>query len=241
MEWGETTLYRVLNEALRSENRQELKIWFKYIKLFDSGLNKLPVAKEVIWRGVPIDIGKNYSENQTITWWSVNSCSSSVNVIKDFLRTEQHSTLFLIEALNGVKISGYTEYENENEVILRIGTQFRVKSNALDHPNGSHVVHLIETDQQPTPTPTPKPQPPIPKPTNENQTKSVRQQIIDLLILNENEKQDEILNDLFTNGVQSLTKYQDDLFPDIYDEFIVKESVQLTECLKSYYEQQWRV
>jgi hypothetical protein len=27
-----------------------------------------------------------------------------------------------------------------------MGTQFRVKSNALDHPNGSHVVHLIEMD-----------------------------------------------------------------------------------------------
>ncbi|CAF5148353.1 unnamed protein product, partial [Rotaria sp. Silwood1] len=25
MEWGDTTLYRVLNRALRSENRQEVK------------------------------------------------------------------------------------------------------------------------------------------------------------------------------------------------------------------------
>ena len=41
----------------------------------------------------------------------------TVNVIKDFLRLEKNSTLFLIEAINGVKISGYTEYENENEAI----------------------------------------------------------------------------------------------------------------------------
>ncbi|CAF1278832.1 unnamed protein product [Rotaria sordida] len=83
MEWGDTTLYRVLNKALRSENRQALKIWFPYLKLF---------------------------------------------------------------AVSGKKISGYTEYESENEVILRMGSQFRVKSDPLEQSNGSHLVHLIEID-----------------------------------------------------------------------------------------------
>jgi hypothetical protein len=146
MEWGDTTLYRVLNQALRSENREALKIWFSYLKLFDTALDKLPTVKEVIWRGVPLDIGKNFTKTQMITWWSVNSCSSSVNVIKNFLGNNKTSTLFLIEAVNGKKVSDYTEYESEDEVILRMGTQFRVKSNALDHPNGSLVVHLIEID-----------------------------------------------------------------------------------------------
>ncbi|CAF1109334.1 unnamed protein product [Adineta steineri] len=123
MEWGETTLYRVLNIALRSENRQALKIWFAYLKLFDSALDKLPTVKEILWRGVPLDIGKNFTKNELMTWWSINSSSSSVDVIKDFL-----------------------EYENEDEIILRMGTQFRVKSNALEQSNGSHIVHLVEID-----------------------------------------------------------------------------------------------
>ena len=93
-----------------------------------------------------LTLDKDFTKNQLFTWWSVNSCSSSVNVIKNFLGNDQSSTLFLIEAINGKKVSGYTEYENEDEVILRMGTQFRVKSDALDHPNGSHVVHLIEID-----------------------------------------------------------------------------------------------
>jgi len=144
MEWGDTTLYRVLNQALRSEDRKALKIWFPYLKLFDTALDKLPIVKEVIWRGVPLDTGKNFIKDQIFTWWSINSCSLSVNIIKDFLGNDKNSTLFLIEAINGRKVSGYTEFETEDEVILRMGTQFRVKSNALDHPNGSHVVHLIE-------------------------------------------------------------------------------------------------
>ncbi|CAF5024153.1 unnamed protein product, partial [Rotaria magnacalcarata] len=77
MEWGDTTLYRVLNKALRSENRQALRIWFPYMKLFDTALDKLPTVKEAVWRGVPNDIGKNFAKNQIVTWWSVNSCSSS--------------------------------------------------------------------------------------------------------------------------------------------------------------------
>jgi hypothetical protein len=146
MEWGETTLYRVLNKALRSENRQSLKIWFSYLKLFDTALNKLPTIKEILWRGVPLDIGKNFTKNQIVTWWSINSCSSSVEIIRNFLSDDKRSTLFLIEAKNGKQISGYTEYENEDEVILTLGTQLRVKNNALDYPGGLHVVHLVEID-----------------------------------------------------------------------------------------------
>src|SRR5277367_3443019 len=144
MEWGDTTLYRVLNKALRSENRQLLKIWFPYLKLFDTALEKLPTVKEVLWRGVSLDIGKKFTKNQLVTWWSINSCSSSVNVIKSFIGNEKNSTLFLIEAINGKKISGYTEYENENEIILKMGTQFRVKCDPLVQSNGSYIVHLIE-------------------------------------------------------------------------------------------------
>jgi hypothetical protein len=97
-----------------------------------------------LWRGVSLDIGKKFTENQLVTWWSINSCSSSVNVIKSFIGDEKNSTLFLIEAINGKRISGYTEFENENEIILKMGTQFRVKCDPLTQSNGSHIVHLIE-------------------------------------------------------------------------------------------------
>jgi hypothetical protein len=149
MEWGDDSLYRVLNQALRSENRQALKIWFAYLKLMDTALDKLPTVKECVWRGVSLNIGDSFTKNQIVTWWSVNSCSASIDVIKNFLGNSKKSTLFLIEAVNGKKVSGYTEYEKEDEVVLRPGTQLRVKSNALDSPYGSHVVHLIEIDDDP--------------------------------------------------------------------------------------------
>ena len=54
--------------------------------------------------------------------------------------------MFLIEASNGKKISGYTDREEENEIILKFGTDFRVKDNVLEHPKGSFHVHLVEID-----------------------------------------------------------------------------------------------
>ncbi|CAF3100694.1 unnamed protein product [Rotaria sp. Silwood2] len=148
MEWGDTSLYSVLNKALRSENRQALKIWFPYLKLFHIALDKLPTVKGAVWRGVPLDIGQNFIKNQTVTWWSINSCSSSVKVIENFIGNGENATLFLIEAIHGKKFSGYTEHENEDEIILPIGSQFRVNSDVLTQSNGSHIVHLIEIDDE---------------------------------------------------------------------------------------------
>ncbi|CAF1429400.1 unnamed protein product [Adineta ricciae] len=144
MDWKTDNLYAMLNEALRSENSETVKMWFPYLKLFDSALSKLPTVKEILWRGVPLDIGSNFTKDQVVTWWSVSSCSSSVNVIKSFLEGHENATVFLIEARHGKKISGYTQYENEEEVILRMGTKFRVKSNPFKQSNNSYIVHLIE-------------------------------------------------------------------------------------------------
>lgn len=150
MEWGDTSLYYLLNSALRSENRQALKIWFSYLKLFDTALEKLPTVKQVVWRGVNKDCGKDFRRNQHVTWWNFSSCSSSVNIIENFLGNSKNYTIFLIEAISGKKISEYSEYKNEDEIILRMGTRLSVKGDGLKQPNGSYIVHLIEVNETST-------------------------------------------------------------------------------------------
>jgi hypothetical protein len=144
MEGGDNSFYRVLNRALRSEDRSALKPWFSYLKLLDTALSKLPTVRGSIWRGVRSDIGKDFKKNQELTWWTVTSCSWSVDVIKDFLASETTSTLFMIEVENGKHISGYTNYPNEDEVLLSPGIQLRVAANPLNHAGGLCLVHLIE-------------------------------------------------------------------------------------------------
>ncbi|CAF1232127.1 unnamed protein product [Adineta steineri] len=141
MEWGENSFNRVLNRALRAEDRSSLQPWFAYLKLFYVAVQKLPTIETNLWRGVPKDITTNFKKGDEFTWWTISSCSTSVNIIKDFLGPD--STLFLIEAMNGKDVSSCTNYPNENEVILCPGTRFRVVSDPLDQPP-MHLIHLQE-------------------------------------------------------------------------------------------------
>jgi hypothetical protein len=144
MEGGQNSFYKVLNEALRSENRPALKPWFPFLKLFDVAVNKLPTIKGNIWRGVPGHISGQFTKGQVLTWWSISSCSQSMDIIQSFLGSGINSTLFMIEAVNGKDVSAYSYYPNENEVLLTLGTELQVKSNTLKHHGGLSIVHLVE-------------------------------------------------------------------------------------------------
>ncbi|CAF1154297.1 unnamed protein product [Adineta steineri] len=145
MEADEDSFYLKLNQILRKEDRNEIKPWFGYLKLFDTALHKLPKVKGCVWRAVAGDVASDYKESQVLTWWSISSCSKSSNVVKAFLKPNQEATLFMIEAVNGRSLAGYTVYPDEEEVLLGVGTQLRVKSIGFQHGN-LHLVHLEEVD-----------------------------------------------------------------------------------------------
>jgi hypothetical protein len=144
MDGGDNSFYRVLNEALRSENRRALRSWFGFLKLFDTALAKLPTVQKCVWRGVNGNISQQFKKGQTVTWWTVSSCSVSLEIVQDFLGSDKNATLFMIEAKKAKDISGYTSFPDEKEVLLAPGTQLYVESNALHHDGGLHVVHLVE-------------------------------------------------------------------------------------------------
>ncbi|CAF1237696.1 unnamed protein product [Didymodactylos carnosus] len=56
------SLYQVLNRTLRAENRDGLKSWFLYLKLFLTALHKLPSQPQTtVWRGVRnVDLSEKY-------------------------------------------------------------------------------------------------------------------------------------------------------------------------------------
>jgi hypothetical protein len=140
----EVCVYRILNQTLRVEDRSNVRPWFAYLKLLDSATSKLPNVKDVVWRGVNKDVTQSFKKGQKITWWSISSCSTSVNVISSFLGKVPQSTLFNIQCSTGKSIAAYTCYPNENEVILMPGTTFEVVSDPLHHHGGLHIIHLKE-------------------------------------------------------------------------------------------------
>jgi hypothetical protein len=144
MEGGKNSFYKVLNEALRSENRPALKPWFSFLKLFDVALKKLPTVEENIWRGANGDVMGQFKSGQVLTWWGISSCSKSLGVVQGFLSSDTSSTVFMIEAVNGKDVEGYTYFQSENEVILGLGTELRVKGDSLKHHGGLNIIHLVE-------------------------------------------------------------------------------------------------
>ncbi|CAF3987256.1 unnamed protein product [Rotaria sordida] len=154
MEWGAQSLYRLLNKDLQSEDPSVLTPWFDYLKLFEIALTKLPTEKKRLWCGTNDNVNKNFIKGSEIIWRSVSSCSTTLNIIKDFLDNDTNATFFMIKAVNGRNLSGYTKYPDEEEVLLGPGTRLSVKNDDLELDDGLKVVHLVEiTDNNNEPLP----------------------------------------------------------------------------------------
>jgi hypothetical protein len=97
-----------------------------------------------MWRGVPNDISDQFKNGQVVTWWSISSCSQSLHVIKDFLDSGSNSTLLMIEAINARDVSSYSYYPNEDEVLLGLGTELRMKGGTLQHHGGLNIIQLVQ-------------------------------------------------------------------------------------------------
>ncbi|CAF1138294.1 unnamed protein product [Didymodactylos carnosus] len=133
MEWGDRSFYHIFNNALQDANRAALKPWSPYLKPLDTALKNLPSTKLILQCAVHAEVSRSFKHGQLLAWWSLNPCSSSFNVIKDFLGPD--STLFMIEAANGKSISSYTCHVNENEFVLMPGTRLKVVKLQYDEKN----------------------------------------------------------------------------------------------------------
>jgi hypothetical protein len=144
---GGPSLYLLLNQALRAENRQELKPWFLFLKLFLTALHKLPSESRTILRGVKnVDLSSKYKTGTKFAWWGVSSCTTHLEVLEsnEFLGTTGERTLFSIECVNGKSIVNHSYFKNkEKEIILMPGSYFEV----IGKLNPSPQLHIIQLKQ----------------------------------------------------------------------------------------------
>ena len=116
-------LYPLLNSALRDHSHAEnLKSFLPYLKLLIKGLNKLPLLRKQVYRGVAVDLHEEYNQLQgrTFRWWAFSSTSQDESMASDFLGGEGASTLFKIDGI-GVDIAAFSAHP-ESEVLLLPGT-----------------------------------------------------------------------------------------------------------------------
>ena len=144
--------YRVLNDALGSEDRQRLKPWFLYLKLFLTALDRLPSCTTGhFYRGVKRDLRADYPTNHEFVWWRFSSCTATLEVLQSeaFLGNVGSRTMFMIACHSAKDIRRHSFYPNENERLLLAGTRFRVVS-CLQQPHG---LYMIQLEEIPSPFP----------------------------------------------------------------------------------------
>jgi hypothetical protein len=144
MQWEEpsVSLYTTLNSTLRSERREPLRPWFRYLKLILTALYKLPSLKSVVWRGVRGNLSDQYDDDQV--WWGFSSCTESVDIMERFVGTSGIRTLFNIECINGKAIRSHSFFKKESEILLLPGTYFRVVGK-WSPAKDLYIIHLRET------------------------------------------------------------------------------------------------
>ncbi|CAF3479879.1 unnamed protein product [Rotaria sp. Silwood1] len=146
LEWEtpHKSLYSMLNYTLKSSNREELRPYFKYMKLFLTALAKIPCEPiTTVWRGVKKDLSAELQPGAPLTWWSFSSCTKSLTVLENnmYLGTVGERTLFSVEAINGRIISDHSHFATEDEVLLLPGTHMVVVSHLVPSPN-LYIIHL---------------------------------------------------------------------------------------------------
>jgi hypothetical protein len=141
------SLYVILNETLRAEQRQKLIPWFRYLRLVLTALARLPSERCFVNRGVKEDLRAEYPIGKSFIWWGFSSCTSTIGVLENeqFFGKTGTRTLFQLECHTGKNIKNHSFIPIEDEILLLPARQFVVKG-CLDSGNGLHIIQLKETD-----------------------------------------------------------------------------------------------
>jgi uracil DNA glycosylase len=118
--------YRQLNAALRDPNRALSQPYFPYLRLFFSALDKMERFSGSLWRGVALDLRKQYPKGSTVTWWGVSSCTSKLSVAQGFSGGSSMKMLFEVVPKTAVGIRALSAFTGEEEYVLAPGTQLEV-------------------------------------------------------------------------------------------------------------------
>ncbi|CAF0776138.1 unnamed protein product [Rotaria sp. Silwood1] len=141
------SLYFILNKTLRMEDRELLRPWFPYLRLFIGALIKLPSINDVIYRGIKKDLRNQYPLDTDQIWWGFSSCSDSLNVLESdqFCGRVGPRTMFHIRCLNGRCIKNHTYFPTEREILLLPGRYLRVRT-CYNAEDGLCIIRLDETE-----------------------------------------------------------------------------------------------
>ncbi len=153
MEWipKEDSFYFIFNRKLSSNDDDDLKPWYSYLKLLSTSLTKLPrLSHRIFYRAIQSDLKTQYSINKNFFWYGYSSWNSSLefyNQDKYCFDQTKNRTLFIIHSEHGIDISKHSFYSIKQEILLPPGQKFQVVSCRVS-TNGLCVVILKEISSE---------------------------------------------------------------------------------------------
>ncbi|CAF3320031.1 unnamed protein product [Rotaria sp. Silwood2] len=138
------SLYSMLNRTLKSCSREELRPYFRYMKLFLTALVKLPCSPPMtVWRGITKDQSADFPPGTPVTWWAFSSTTTQLTVLENnmYLGTTGARTLFSVEVINGRTVRAHSHFVTEDEILLLPGTHMIVQSQ-FSPAADLHIIHL---------------------------------------------------------------------------------------------------
>ncbi|CAF3912634.1 unnamed protein product [Adineta steineri] len=150
------TVYNHLQKSWDSNDREQMKPWFKYLKLLKSGLNKLPDAKTEVWQGTHYDkdAEKILQSKSLQLYASMGLSSPTYQQVKNDVQGKSGSKAILVgyQHVDGKDVSGYGP-NTQKETMIWPGVKLnRGKQNGLDK-NGSLIFHLTGKSKPVEPPP----------------------------------------------------------------------------------------
>jgi TPR repeat protein len=140
--------FPVLNNKLRSSNRQDVKPFVRIIWLLLHAMSKCPMpSKRHVFRGLQADISALYTKGKVVIWNAFCSCTSSIDTLQSnyFVGKYGPRTIFSIELTTnrGRVISACSVLSNAEEVLLPPNSRFAVEA-VFHSGDGLEIVHLKE-------------------------------------------------------------------------------------------------
>ena len=126
------SFHAVLNLRLHSRDRSTLIPFLPYLKLFFGAAQALPNAGPCkVWRGLrnmPAGGESAFQIGLLVHWWGVTSTTRSAKVLANprFFGSSGARTLFMVDCILAVEISDYSDYPEE-EVLLMPGACLEVE------------------------------------------------------------------------------------------------------------------
>jgi hypothetical protein len=168
----ETSLYYVMNAALRSKQRAEVWPWRDFIWLLLHALRKLPAVPVLhfVFRGcknAPSELGLELEAGFEFTWAGFSSTATTQGVMSTFVGQAGPRTLLTIALSEpvGRDVRDFSLFPKENEVLFPPNMCFEVVDHN-DYGNGLIMVQCKQTETidvildmtRPADTPPPPPQ-----------------------------------------------------------------------------------